>query len=94
MSWPGIRADEPAKARESLSRLEVGTNHSPAEQKELRAAILANVEQVINDAIRGSAILRHAVESGGVQMVGAYYELASGRVVFSEPASTATTAAK
>ena len=50
--------------------------------------MLANVEQVINDALAGAEILRHAVDSGSVLIVGAYYELGSGRVVFSEPAST------
>jgi hypothetical protein len=47
-------------------------------------AILANVEQVINDAMAGSPVLRNAVEQRALQVVGAYYELGSGRVVFSE----------
>ena len=51
-------------------------------------AILANVEQVINDALNGSQILRHAVQGGNLQVVGAYYELSTGRVMFSDPAST------
>jgi carbonic anhydrase len=75
-----------------VGAIRAGTSRTPTEQKELRAAILANVEQVINDALAGSQILRHAVESGQVQVVGAYYELSSGRVIFSESASTTTAA--
>jgi carbonic anhydrase len=75
-----------------VSAIRAGITRSTAERQELRAAILANVEQVINDALAGSQILRHAVQSGSLQVVGAYYELSSGRVMFSEPASAATTA--
>ena len=76
-----------------VKAIKAGTKHTQSEQQELRAAILANVEQVINDAITNSAILRHAVEAGSLQIVGAYYELSSGKVIFSEPASTTTAAA-
>jgi carbonic anhydrase len=75
-----------------VKAIKAATKHTPSEQQELRTAILANVEQVINDAMAGSAILRHAVESGSLQIVGAYYELASGRVIFSEPVSSTTAA--
>ena len=75
-----------------VGAIRAGTSRTPAEQKELRTAILANVEQVINDAMAGSQILRHAVESGHMQVVGAYYELSSGRVIFSESASTTAAA--
>lgn len=68
--------------------IKAGTRRSPTERLELRAAILGNVEQVINDALAGSDILRTAVQSGMLQVVGGYYELASGRVLFSEPIST------
>lgn len=51
----------------------------------LRAAILENVEETINDLVTRSAALRHLAESGRVTLVGAYYELASGRVHFSDP---------
>lgn len=61
-----------------------GVRHGAADRKDLRSAILANVEQVINDAM-GSSILRAATSSGQLQVVGAYYELGSGHVVFSEP---------
>ena len=75
-----------------VGAIRAGTSRTPAEQKELRTAILANVEQVINDAMAGSQILRHAVESGQMQVVGAYYELSSGRVIFSESANTTAAA--
>ena len=51
----------------------------------LRAVILANVEETINDLLEQSAILKHLAESGQVTLVGAYYELATGRAHFSEP---------
>jgi carbonic anhydrase len=75
-----------------VKAIKAGTKFTSAEQTELRTAILDNVEQVINDAIAGSGILRHAVEAGALQIVGAYYELSSGRVLFSEPATAKTTA--
>jgi carbonic anhydrase len=68
-----------------LKAIKAGTTRTPSERMEIRTAILANVEQSINDALRGSEILRHAVDTGALQVVGAYYELASGRVTFSEP---------
>ena len=75
-----------------VSAIRAGITRSSSERHELRAAILANVEQVINDALGGSQILRHAVQSASLQVVGAYYELSSGRVMFSEPASASPTA--
>jgi carbonic anhydrase len=57
------------------------------EKERLKAAILANVEVAVNDALAQSKILRHLVESGAVTIVGAYYELDSGRVTFSQPVS-------
>lgn len=77
-----------------VSHIRAGILHSPGEQKELRGAILANVEQVINDAMSGSQILRQAATSGHLQVVGAYYELGSGHVVFSEPVGTTAAAHK
>jgi carbonic anhydrase len=50
----------------------------------LRAAILENVEETINDLMTKSSILRHLSDSGRVKLIGAYYELATGRVHFSE----------
>jgi carbonic anhydrase len=68
-----------------VKAIQKGTTRPGAETTEIREAILANVEQQINDALAGSEILRHAVETGGLQVVGAYYELGTGRVTFSEP---------
>jgi carbonic anhydrase len=68
-----------------VNAIKAATKRNPKETMELRAAILGNVEQVINDALTGSEILRHAVQGGMLQVVGGYYELASGRVLFSEP---------
>lgn len=55
------------------------------ESGRLRAAILKNVEKSLNDMVEGSPILKKMLEEGEIGVVGAYYELASGRVHFSEP---------
>jgi carbonic anhydrase len=76
-----------------VKAIRAGTDRSASEKKELRGAVLANVEQVINDAMTGSQILRRGVSEGTLQIVGAYYEVGTGRVMFSEsvvaPATTA-----
>jgi carbonic anhydrase len=66
------------------------------EHEEIKDLILANVEQVINDAIVGSPALQQMVDAGRLGVVGAYYELVSGRVIFSEMvrAGSATPSAK
>lgn len=69
-----------------------GQARTPGEQHDLRAAILANVEEVINDALDGSPLLRAAASAGQLQIVGAYYDGSTGTVVFSEPVG-ATSAA-
>ena len=68
-----------------VKAIRAGVGRSSTEQANIKTAILANVEQSINDALAGSEILRHAVDGGKLQVVGAYYELGSGRVTFSEP---------
>jgi carbonic anhydrase len=70
-----VKAIKPAVAR---------TANAP-EKERLKAAILANVEESVNASLSQSAILRHLVESGALTIVGAYYELESGRVTFSQP---------
>lgn len=77
-----------------VTHIRAGILHGPADQHELRTAILANVEQVINDAMGGSNILRLATTTGHLQVVGAYYELGSGNVIFSEPIGATTVAHK
>jgi carbonic anhydrase len=54
----------------------------------LRAAVLANVELVVSDLQAQSAILRTLVERGKLQIVGAFYELSTGRVSFSNLVAT------
>jgi carbonic anhydrase len=72
-----------------VKAIRAGTDRAPSARKDLREAILANVEQAINDMMAGSQILRHGVEKGALQVVGAYYELSSGRVMFSEAVGVA-----
>ncbi|MCX6538047.1 MAG: carbonic anhydrase [Acidobacteria bacterium] len=62
-----------------------GRMDAPADIEHIREAILANVEQVINDILSKSAIVKHLVGSGKLQAVGAFYEFSTGRVRFSEP---------
>jgi carbonic anhydrase len=69
-----VKAIRPAVAR---------TAAQPAETR-LRAAILENVEETINDLMTKSALLRRLSDAGEVRLVGAYYELSTGRVHFSE----------
>ena len=71
-----LKAIRPAVARVA---------NQPAEIR-LRAAILANVEETINQLLETSQLLKRMAENQQVVLVGAYYELASGRVYFSEPA--------
>ena len=49
----------------------------------LRAAVLANVELIVADLQVQSPILHTLVERGKLQIVGAFYELSTGRVSFS-----------
>jgi carbonic anhydrase len=52
-------------------------------EEPLRAAIMANVALEVNDLQVQSPILRGLVERGKLQIVGAFYELSTGRVQFS-----------
>jgi carbonic anhydrase len=65
----------------------------PADLAHLREAILANVEQVVNDVLAKSAVVKHLVGEGKLQLVGAYYELGTGRVRFSQPVGVAAASA-
>lgn len=60
------------------------TGSQVADAVHMRAAILENVEEQINDLLQGSAILKHMAETNEIALVGAYYELATGSVHFSE----------
>lgn len=57
----------------------------------LRAAILENVEEQINELLEGSPLLKRKAEAGELALVGAYYELTSGSVHFSEIVKVAPT---
>lgn len=56
----------------------------PADTR-LRDAILANVEETINQLLDSSAVIKRLAETQQLTLVGGYYELATGRVLFSEP---------
>lgn len=73
-----------------MGQIRAGLRHSPKDDGELRAAVLDNVEQVINDLLDDSDALRSAAVDGRLQVVGAYYELASGKVIFSAPVGAPT----
>jgi carbonic anhydrase len=60
------------------------TSGQPADMR-LRAAILENVEETINAMLDSSAPLKQLAATDRITIAGAYYELASGRVHFSEP---------
>lgn len=60
---------------------------TPADLGHLREAVLANVEEVANDILTSSVVVKHLVGTGKLQMVGAFYELDTGRVRFSKPVS-------
>lgn len=62
---------------------------SKPEAERMKAAILENVEETLNDMIAASAILRELSAKGHVSFVGAYYELGTGKVYFSEPVTPA-----
>lgn len=66
-------------------RPSVAATSNEPEATRLRAAILRNVEETLNDMVDGSPILKKMLEEGEIGVVGAYYELGSGRVHFSEP---------
>jgi carbonic anhydrase len=62
-----------------------GFQQTAADRDAITSLVLDNVEQVINDAVARSPLIKRLVAEGGLSVVGAYYELVSGRVVFSEP---------
>lgn len=66
-------------------RPSVAAVRSKPEAERLRAAILENIEETLNDMLVESEILSSAARTGHVALAGAYYELTSGRVHFSDP---------
>jgi carbonic anhydrase len=67
------------------ARHQVPTGEEHQDQEDIKALVLANVEEVINDAMAKSPVLRRLVAAGKLDVVGGYYELVSGRVMFSDP---------
>jgi carbonic anhydrase len=65
------------------------TDATLQERDEVKALVLDNVEQVVNDTLAKSPLIRRMVDGGELEIVGAYYESLSGRVAFSEPVSPA-----
>jgi carbonic anhydrase len=80
-------ASESANLDYLLKAIQGARRQTPEDRDDIRALILANVEQVINDTLARSPVLRRMVDEGRLEVVGAYYELVSGRVMFSEPVS-------
>jgi carbonic anhydrase len=62
-----------------------GRMATSADLEHLREAILANVEQEVNEILLRSAIVKRLATEGQLQVVGAYYEFSTGLVRFSEP---------
>lgn len=58
---------------------------TPADTAHLKDAVLANVEEVVNGLLTRSAIIKRLVADKTIDIVGAYYELGTGRVYFSAP---------
>jgi carbonic anhydrase len=79
-----IKSIQPAVARTQKTLFE----------EPLKAAVLANVEQIVANLQTESEILRERVEAGELMIVGAYYQLSTGQVTFSQPASGAHTGVK
>jgi carbonic anhydrase len=76
-----------------LKAIQAAKQQPRSERDEIKGLILANVEEVINDAIEGSPLLQRMVDAGQLGIVGGYYELVSGKVMFSEPVVPSRSAA-
>jgi carbonic anhydrase len=77
-----------------MKAIRAARRQSAEERDEVKALVLANVEQVINDLMSGSPLLQRLLDTGKLDVVGGYYELVSGRVIFSEPVTPALPAAR
>ena len=58
-----------------LKAIQAARKPATQERDEIKTLVLANVEQVINDAIGMGTLLQHLVDGGRLGVVGAYYEL-------------------
>jgi carbonic anhydrase len=77
-----------------LKAIQAARKPSTQERDDIKTLVLANVEQVINDALGKSSLLQRLVDEGRLSVVGGYYELVSGRVIFSAPVTAETTSPK
>jgi carbonic anhydrase len=77
-----------------LKAIQAARKPSTQDRDEVKTLVLANVEQVINDAMAKSTLLQRLVDEGRLNVVGAYYELVSGRVMFSDPVTARTAPAR
>jgi carbonic anhydrase len=75
-----VRAIQPAVRR------------TAGDRDQIKAAILANVQNEIGEVMESSAIVREHAEANALQVVGAYYELESGRVTFTVPPAVRSSA--
>jgi carbonic anhydrase len=66
---------------------------APEEQRDLRSAILANVDHVMSSVLDRSPTLRQRVRRHQLEVVGAYFDGSTGAVAFTSPAGTSTLAA-
>jgi carbonic anhydrase len=73
-----------------LKSIQAARKPSTQERDEIKALVLANVEQVIIEALSKSVLLQRLVDDGRLSVVGAYYEMVSGRVMFSEAVTAQT----
>jgi carbonic anhydrase len=83
---PDSRATQPNLdyLRKALRPAVTRSASRPADTR-LRDAILANVEETINQLLDSSAVIKRLAETHQLTLVGGYYELSTGRVLFSEP---------
>lgn len=81
----GGASDHESDSLEFVVKALRASRRTVGESADVRTVVLANVEQVINDALAGSPLLRAATSAGRLQVVGAYFDSASGVVAFSDP---------
>jgi carbonic anhydrase len=81
----GGAPDHESDSLEFVGKTLRASRRTAGESADVRTVVLANVEQVVNDVLAGSPMLRSAIAAGRVQVVGAYFDSASGLVAFSDP---------
>jgi carbonic anhydrase len=71
-----------------LKAIQAAKRTPSQDREDIKTLVLGNVEQVINDALNRSSLVKRLVDEGRLDVVGGYYELITGRVMFSEPISS------